>query len=142
MHLGTVSAGRELVEVPVASTTLDGLSMAGDQVLAIAGSPTAPLAVVTVDVSSGRETVLKQSREVTTDGSYLSVPEAIEFPTEHGRTAFGLYYAPTNPDFVAPAGTRPPLIVASHGGPTSNCSSVLDLETQFWTSRGFAVVDG
>ena len=141
MHLGTVSAGRELVEVPVASTTLDGLSMAGDQVLAIAGSPTAPLAVVTVDVSSGRETVLKQSREVTTDGSYLSVPEAIEFPTEHGRTAFGLYYAPTNPDFVAPAGTRPPLIVASHGGPTSNCSSVLDLETQFWTSRGFAVVD-
>jgi dipeptidyl aminopeptidase/acylaminoacyl peptidase len=141
MHLGTVAAGHELIEVPVAATTLGRLSIAGDQVLAIAGSPTVPLAVVVIDVSSGECAVLKQSRQLTIDATYLSVPETIEFPTEHGLTAFGLYYAPTNPDFVAPAGSLPPLIVASHGGPTGNCSSVLDYEIQFWTSRGFAIVD-
>ena len=142
MHLGTVAAGHELVEVPVAATALGRLSIAGDQVLAIAGSPTAPLGVVAIDVSSGECAVLKQSRQLTIDATYVSVPEAIEFPTEHGLTAFGLYYAPTNPDFVAPAGSLPPLIVASHGGPTGSCSSpVLDYEIQFWTSRGIAVVD-
>jgi len=141
MHLGTLAAGRELIEVPLAATTLGSLSIAGDQVLAIAGSPTAPLAVVTIDVSSGGCSVLKQSRQLTIDAAYVSVPKAIEYPTEHGLTAFGLYYPPTNPDFVAPAGSLPPLIVASHGGPTGNCSSVLDYEIQFWTSRGFAVVD-
>ena len=142
MHLGTVAAGHELMEVAVAATTLGRLSIAGDQVLAIAGSPTAPLAVVAIDVNSGECAVLKQSRQLTIDATYVSVPEAIEFPTEHGLTAFGLYYEPTNPDFVAPAGSLPPLIVASHGGPTGSCSSaVLDYEIQFWTSRGFAVVD-
>ncbi len=141
MHLGTLAAGQELVEVAVAATTLGSLSIAGDQVLALAGSPTEPAAVVTIDLSSGECTVLKQSRHPTIDATYLSVPEAIEFPTEHGRTAHGLYYPPVNPDFVAPAGSLPPLIVASHGGPTASCSSVLDYEIQFWTSRGFAVVD-
>ena len=141
MHLGTVAAGHELIEVPLAATAIGELSMAGDRVVAIVGSPTAPPAVVTIDLGSGACTVLKESRQVTVDAAYLSVPEAIEFPTEEGLTAFGLYYAPTNPGFVAPAGSLPPLIVASHGGPTSNCSSVLDFEIQFWTSRGFAVVD-
>jgi dipeptidyl aminopeptidase/acylaminoacyl peptidase len=141
MHLGTIAADHELVEVPVAATTLGRLTIAGDQVLALAGSPTAPLAVVAIDVGSGKCTVIKQSRQLAIDTTYLSVPEAIEFPTEHGLTAFGLYYAPTNPDFVAPAGSLPPLIVASHGGPTGNCSSVLDYEIQFWTSRGIAVLD-
>jgi dipeptidyl aminopeptidase/acylaminoacyl peptidase len=50
-------------------------------------------------------------------------------------------YPPTSPDFVAPDGEAPPLIVMSHGGPTSIATAILDLETQFWTSRGFAVVD-
>lgn len=141
MHLGTVAAGRPLTEIPLAATTIGELSLAGDRVLAVVGAPATPLAVVTIDIGSGACTVLKESRQVTTEAAYLSVPEAIEFPTEDGLTAFGLYYAPTNPEFVAPPGSRPPLIVASHGGPTSNCSSVLDLEIQFWTTRGFAVVD-
>jgi dipeptidyl aminopeptidase/acylaminoacyl peptidase len=141
MHLGTVDAGHELMEIPLAATSFAELSIAGDRVLAIAGSPTAPPAVVSIDIGSGECTVLKESRQVKIEATYLSVPEPIEFPTEHGLTAFGLYYAPTNHDFVATAGSLPPLIVASHGGPTSNCSSVLDFEIQFWTSRGFAVVD-
>jgi dipeptidyl aminopeptidase/acylaminoacyl peptidase len=85
--------------------------------------------------------VLRRATEVTIEPSYLSVPEAIEFPTENGLTAHALYYRPQNADYEAPAGEKPPLMVISHGGPTSETSSSFSLSLQFWTSRGFAVAD-
>ena len=42
---------------------------------------------------------------------------------------------------TAPDGELPPLVVFIHGGPTSSASPSLSLSRQFWTSRGFAVVD-
>ena len=84
---------------------------------------------------------MKPSREKTVDPKYLSLAEPFEFPTEGGRTAYALYYPPRNADFEAAAGELPPLIVRSHGGPTSAASTVLNYGIQFWTSRGFAVVD-
>ena len=71
----------------------------------------------------------------------MSVPRPIEFPTEDGLTAHALYYPPANCDFRGPDDDRPPLVVMSHGGPTSATSAVLNYGIQFWTSRGFAVVD-
>jgi dipeptidyl aminopeptidase/acylaminoacyl peptidase len=98
--------------------------------------------------------LLRRSTEIELDPGYLSRAETIEFPTrDHGAdavaeapapapwTAHALFYPPTNRDFVAPEGTLPPLIVKSHGGPTSCSSAELALPAQFWTSRGFAVVD-
>ena len=70
-----------------------------------------------------------------------SLPQAIEFATTGGKTAHGFYYPPTNKGFAAPPGEKPPLIVISHGGPTSAASTALDLRKQFWTSRGFALLD-
>jgi dipeptidyl aminopeptidase/acylaminoacyl peptidase len=123
-------------------TSLASLSVGGGtDVVAIGASPTASPAVVRLDVDSGRVDVLKTSREDGVDPAYLSVPEPIEFPTEGGLTAHAFFYPPVNADFAAPAGERPPLIVASHGGPTGATNAVLDLGLQFWTSRGFAVVD-
>ena len=55
--------------------------------------------------------------------------------------AHAIYYPPRNPRYVAPEAELPPLIVTSHGGPTANASRVLDLRAQFWTTRGFGVVD-
>jgi dipeptidyl aminopeptidase/acylaminoacyl peptidase len=65
----------------------------------------------------------------------------VEFPTAGEATAFGLFYPPRNPGFVGPAEEKPPLLVKCHGGPTSSASSALNLSTQFWTSRGVAVLD-
>jgi dipeptidyl aminopeptidase/acylaminoacyl peptidase len=113
----------------------------GSQVVVIAGSSTIPSRVLRIDVSSGSEQVLRTSAELPVSGEYFSVPSAIEFPTEGGLTAHALVYPPTNPDFEAPEGERPPLIVMSHGGPTGNTSALFSIEMQFWTSRGFAVVD-
>jgi len=106
-----------------------------------AASPTAAAAIVRLDLSTGQIEVLRRSSQVTVDAGYLSVPQPIEFPTEGGLTAHALYYPPTNRDYRAPEGERPPLLVLSHGGPTGATSSALSLGLQFWTSRGFAVVD-
>src|SRR6185437_1367775 len=72
----------------------------------------------------------------------VSRPRSIAFPTDNGSaTAYALYYPPTNQDFTGTEGERPPLIVESHGGPTARTSAQLNMGIQFWTSRGFGVVD-
>ena len=85
--------------------------------------------------------VLRRASSVAFDPGIISHPEPIEFPTSGGRTAHALYYPPLNPRFVGPDGERPPLVVLSHGGPTSNASTALDLAKQLLTSRGIAIVD-
>jgi dipeptidyl aminopeptidase/acylaminoacyl peptidase len=106
-----------------------------------AGSPSEPPAVVELDVTTGQLEVLHRSSDVVIEEGYLSYPQAIEFPTEHGLTAHALYYPPQNRQYVAPAGERPPLVVMSHGGPTSSTWTTRRLEVQYWTSRGIGVLD-
>jgi dipeptidyl aminopeptidase/acylaminoacyl peptidase len=107
------------------------------------GSHTTPSAVIDLDLRSGRSTVLKLSSTQNVEAlrGYISAPQAVDFPTGNGKRAHGLYYPPKNPDFVAVADELPPLIVHSHGGPTAAASSTLNLQTQYWTSRGFAILD-
>lgn len=158
-HLGIVVPGNgpegslgTLEEVALDATAISDLQAVDDAVVAIVGSATQPPSLVTVHVPGGQQSTLRASREVAVDPAYLSVPEAMEFPTAQpddgpgaeGGTeavAHALYYPPTNPDFRPPSGARPPLIVQVHGGPTSAAQPVLDMRTQFWTSRGFGVVD-
>ncbi|MCP3936057.1 MAG: S9 family peptidase [Actinomycetia bacterium] len=113
----------------------------GHQVFMTAGSGSVPSAVVGIDVDTGRGEVVKNSLEVDLGPGYVSLPEPIEFPTTDDTVAHAFYYPPGNPRFVGPAGKKPPLLVISHGGPTSRTSPDLDLGIQFWTSRGIAVVD-
>jgi len=117
------------------------IAVEGSVILFAAGSPTVPNQIVWLDFASRSVDVLRESISVAVDPSYLTVPAATQFPTEGGRTAHAFYYPPTNPEASAPPGERPPLIVMAHGGPTSAATSVLNLGMQFWTSRGFAVVD-
>jgi dipeptidyl aminopeptidase/acylaminoacyl peptidase len=116
----------------------------GNSVLAVAASPTLEPAVVRIglgDRDGGHVEVLRTSRSSTLEVSWLSVPEAIEYPTEGGLSAHALWYRPTNPDVEGPPEERPPLVVVSHGGPTSATTPVLSYGIQYWTSRGFGVVD-
>ena len=75
------------------------------------------------------------------DPAWFSVPEPIDFPTAGGAVAHALYYPPRHPDVRGPDGERPPLLVVIHGGPTSAARAMLRLSYQYWTTRGFAVVD-
>jgi dipeptidyl aminopeptidase/acylaminoacyl peptidase len=132
---------RRLTPFQLPYTDLSFLQCDGRQAAFIAGSPTEPPAVVRMDLESGRCEVLRRSTTLPVDPEYLSHPEPIAFATTGGRTAHALFYPPRNPDFAAPGGERPPLVVMIHGGPTSATTTALRLNIQFYTSRGIAVLD-
>jgi len=88
--------------------------------------------------------VIRQPRDLQAlgvDPGYLGAAEILEFDTSNGARAYALYFAPANPACEPLEHEKPPLIVLAHGGPTSAARSQLSLARQFWTSRGFAVVD-
>jgi dipeptidyl aminopeptidase/acylaminoacyl peptidase len=110
------------------------------RLIAVAAGPTEEAAVISIDPRSGEHEVVKRAMEEELDPAMISRAEPIEFPGS-GGTSYAFFYPPRNPNFEAPAGELPPLVVNVHGGPTSHTTSTLDLGTQFLTSRGIAVVD-
>ncbi len=137
-----------LRELDTPYTVVYSLTPLGDRAGIIAASHTEGWQVVVLepgtgaaDPAAGATTVVRRGRPVPIDPAYISRPEPIVFPTEGGLTAHANYYPPTNPEFVAPDGELPPLLVNVHGGPTSSHDAKLDLDIQYWTSRGIAVVD-
>ena len=122
-------------------TAVGSLRPYGDGVVAVVASATDEPAVVVLDGNGTVTDTLRRSRPATADPGYLSAAQPIEFSTEGGQTAHALWYEPVNSDAEGPADACPPLIVMSHGGPTASASPALNLATQFWTTRGFAVVD-
>lgn len=131
----------ELTPFDLPYDDIESLSLAGNTLVFNGGSPTDIGGLVSLDLATGVHKMVRRLSPVTVDDAYLSIPEAIAFATEGGLTAHAFFYPPHNADFVAPDGQKPPVIVFSHGGPTGATSSTLDLRIQFWTSRGFAVLD-
>jgi dipeptidyl aminopeptidase/acylaminoacyl peptidase len=132
----------ELIDLDVPHSAMrPSLDVEGDRVAFVGGGPSIPDQVVLLDVTARSMDVLRTSSSVNVEEEHFSIPRQIEFPTEDGVTAFAHFYPPRNRDAAGTGGERPPLIVMSHGGPTAEASPGFSLETQFWTSRGFAVVD-
>lgn len=127
---------------PIASPYISINSLrVGNGIAAFVGaSATSVAAVVRLDLATGASVELRRAVDLDLDPAYLSYPGAISFPSTTGTT-HAFYYPPTNPDFRTLGKTLPPLLVKSHGGPTGAASAALDLRTQYWTSRGFAVLD-
>ncbi len=108
----------------------------------IGGGPQQPASVVRLDMKTDTAEVLRASGTVTEElRPYLSQPEPLTFSTSEGETAHAFFYPPTNPAFRAAGGEKPPLLIHSHGGPTYASTTLLDWHLQYFTSRGFAVVD-
>jgi dipeptidyl aminopeptidase/acylaminoacyl peptidase len=129
-------------EVETPYTEFEGLVAAPHGIVTIAGAPSEPTVIARLDPATlAVAGIFRRSSGVVLDPELVSVPETIHFPTTGGRTAHALYNAPRNPRYVGAPGERPPLLVLSHGGPTANASTALDLTKQLLTSRGIAVVD-
>jgi dipeptidyl aminopeptidase/acylaminoacyl peptidase len=133
-HLAVVERPGALREVPLELTLIRDLTTDGRRALFIGASPTRSPRIVAADLSTGAVEPLSEDDEEAVDAAYVSVPRPLQDP-------HALFYPPHNPDFTAPPGERPPLIVRVHGGPTAHVTARLSPEVQFFTSRGFAVVD-
>ena len=111
------------------------------RIICAAAGPDIGAAIVAIDAVTGEVESLRASTAPQLDPSYFSEAEAISYPTTGGRTSHAYYYAPRNPDREAPDGEKPPLVTCIHGGPTSATNPGFSLAIQYWTTRGFAVVD-
>ncbi len=141
-HLATLDTNTgELTDLETPFTEIWGVHAQSGRVVFGGGSPTEPASVVLLDLATSELQVLRRASSVHVEANYLSIPHAIEFPTEHNLTAHAFFYPPHNEDFAAADGEQPPLLVKVHGGPTGSTSTTFNLNIQFWTSRGFAVLD-
>jgi dipeptidyl aminopeptidase/acylaminoacyl peptidase len=141
-HLGLIAPGSSTITPLVCPyTALHWIRNDGERLWLIGGGPTSGPTVFSFDLATGAVQPIKQGLHVEVDPAFFSPPQPIEFPTEAGKTAHALYYPAHNPRYAGPTDERPPLLVICHGGPTSATAAQLSLNIQYWTSRGFGVVD-
>ncbi len=86
------------------------------------------------------ERIVEPGKRPLTSGC-ISEAEPISYRNEHDQVVYAYFYAPTNHEYTAPEGDRPPLLVLSHGGPTSFSNASFRFHVQYFTSRGWAVLD-
>ena len=135
------SATGALNRIDLPYSAISQVRVGGGRLVFVGASSTETSSIISLDLASRNWRVLYRSRESQVDAGYLSPPRTIEFPTEHGRTAHAFFYPPRNRDYVALTDEKPPLLVLSHGGPTSATSASLKYMIQYWTSRGIVVLD-
>lgn len=119
-------------------TGFSHLRMMGDEIMCFASSAVSPTVLIRID-GNGKYAVIRSSSDIQIDPENISQALHFTFPSKEGREAYGYFYSPKN----ITGGDRalPPLIVMCHGGPTGQASDAFNLEIQYWTTRGFAIVD-
>lgn len=130
-------------------TDADGAASLGsvvsweDGVCCIAEYPDRFPAIVRCSLDGSPPTLVYQAGTAPIGPELISNAEPIRYPTRDGKAAFANYYGPRNPGHAPtdPGRQRPPLLVMSHGGPTAGASRALNLRIQYYTTRGWAVVD-
>lgn len=139
MLINTSSGVRRALDV--AYTDIGYVQAHAGRAAFVAAGPTQLPAVVELDLASGRRECVQSSTTLCLEPGYLARAQPFAYETTGGTRAYAFYYPPHNHDVDAPADEKPPLLVCAHGGPTAAASSALNLKLQYWTSRGFAVLD-
>lgn len=140
-HLGLLHPDGRFETVETGLTIMDYPVWHAGRLFVVGAGPAQPQGIQAITLESGAIETIRSGTTQDVDPGFISIPQPIEFPTEGGLSAHALYYPPANRDFTAPPGEMPPLLVLSHGGPTSAASPMFNLSTLYWTSRGFGVVD-
>jgi dipeptidyl aminopeptidase/acylaminoacyl peptidase len=126
----------DLEELSIPATTVTQIRATDHFAAVMAGAPNHPTSVMKLNVDTLEHTILGGNVPADIDEGYFSIPESLKW-----ETAYGYYYPPRNPNYTGPADQMPPLLVKNHGGPTSATTTAQSLKIQYWTSRGFAVLD-
>lgn len=137
--LDLVSGRLEDWDLPLSEVT--SLAADAERVALVAAAPDRPESIRTLRLADGRLETLRAPQGATPSPEGISRAQSFWFPTGDDERAHAFYYAPCNPKAHPPPGERPPLLVKIHGGPTAAASSGLDPGVQYWTQRGFGVVD-
>jgi dienelactone hydrolase len=141
-HLALIDLqSRQIRSLPCPVSDISDVHVCGSYAIFIAASPATVPAIYRLEIDTGECELLYSPQGGFLDEALLSLPQSIRYPTADGSQVHAFYYPPGNQDYDAPDGSLPPLLVKSHGGPTAATSNGLNLKIQYWTSRGFAVLD-
>jgi len=108
----------------------------GERVAVITSGGRIPNRVVVYD-ETGPKVMARSLAEELPEKTY-ALPSPISWKGMDGEEANGIYYAPQSEDFIGMG--LPPLLVLVHGGPTGQRGAHFDGQAQFFTSRGWAVL--
>lgn len=147
--VAALSRGGQIRAVTVKNGEVDDLSLPPVQHCPVTlPGPTGTISLAYVSASTDGPSavclsheVIRRSGPALLAAEDVSVAEPITFTTSDNEPAYGFFYPPMNARFEPLAGERPPLVVMIHGGPTSMARAGFSLQIQWWTTRGFAVVD-
>ncbi len=132
----------DLSEVPTGlAYVAEVRALDADHVLVGTGMFMAPREALVVDLRDGSLSPVGDAERAAPPESLASTPELVSWGVEDGASASGYLYRPRNGNHTGPDGSRPPLIVTIHGGPTGAAIPGYTQERAYWTSRGFAVLD-
>jgi dipeptidyl aminopeptidase/acylaminoacyl peptidase len=134
-----ISSGtlRSTASPGVATTSLD---VGGRCAAAVLSFPDQPAALALLDLDRDAWDIVRSSFKISIPIDAISLARRVSWTSE-GREIHGYFYPPVNTNWQAPAGTLPPMITLIHGGPTGFASPEFKIGYQFWTSRGFAILD-
>jgi dipeptidyl aminopeptidase/acylaminoacyl peptidase len=157
-----VASGEQVgVDLELDYTALDQIGVSPRQpaedttrIALIASGARTPTRVITLDIlaedASGADeeprTLPAANLQVRRRSSAENIAPEIYAPVEpltwsgeDGQVVYGLYYPAQHPDFEGIG--LPPLIVSIHGGPTSQVRAVFNPKAQFFTTRGYSVLE-
>ena len=117
-----------------------GIKASKEKFVSILGSYDKGYKLYEYNIKDSQINQLSTKEDPDIDKAYYSMPQNIEYQTQGSQYSHGFYYEPTNPIHNS-SNILPPLIVLTHGGPTAATNGTLNLEIQYWTSRGFAILD-
>lgn len=134
--------GKGSSAIPIQDVTgIGSMVLADDRIVAVLRYANKPAELVSLKTDGTDISVIRTTSN-SANPAWSSPYQLVTFPTGDGNAvAHGIYLPPQHPDASAPPDQAPPLIVTVHGGPTGVSSPGYSLAQQFWTSRGFAILD-
>jgi hypothetical protein len=138
------------LDLPINSISSNGvIRLSNEACLIIGASHTHPTALYRLEVRSGRKFNLIKLYEPKIlsliPEAFISIPhglhdiKALHRRSERRDSLKGFFYLPRNPNHESPKQQKPPLIIML-SGPGTHFGPGFSLETQFWTSKGYAVL--
>ncbi len=138
--LDLASNQEKMIRLNETYTWLEDISISpdGNRLALVASGSDLPPRLITVSLE-GKTEIICHSTPVHIPRDSFSIPEPTSWTSQEGQEIHGLFYSPQNPLYSGEG--KPPLIVIIHSGPTRQKWVDFQPRTQYFTSRGYAVLE-